>query len=135
MMQFFGHIAETWMASAHVIERRSRLLHAASRDPLSADYAELGRMVPEKVDALTRSAIAGAQAASALHAEVWGSWQAGLQILSSGGWPARGEVDAFMAHFTRMSGIALSTGDHMLDPVRKRVNSNARRLGHRTGNG
>lgn len=133
LMQFFNNVAETWLASAKVIENRSRLLHAASHDPLSADFAELGRMIPEKVDALTRSVVAGARAASALHAEVWNSWEAGMQILARGAPPAPKEVDAFMAHFTRMGDIALSTGDLMLEPVRQRVNSNVRRLAKGSG--
>ena len=47
---------ETAEASAQVIARRMTIMGEAMANPLRADHAELGRMGPEKVEALTASA-------------------------------------------------------------------------------
>lgn len=55
---------ETAEASAKVIARRMTIMGEAMANPLLADHAELGRMGPEKVQAMTASA--GALAAGAM---------------------------------------------------------------------
>jgi hypothetical protein len=55
---------ETAEASAKVIARRLTIMGEAMTNPLRADHAELGRMGPEKVQAMTASA--GALAAGAV---------------------------------------------------------------------
>ena len=55
---------ETAEASAQVIARRLTIMGEAMANPLRADHAELGRMGPEKVEALTASA--GAVASGAM---------------------------------------------------------------------
>lgn len=55
---------ETAEASAKVIARRMTIMGEAMANPLRADHAELGRMGPEKVQAMTASA--GALAAGAM---------------------------------------------------------------------
>ena len=55
---------ETAEASAKVIARRMTIMSEAMANPLRADHAELGRMGPEKVQAMTASA--GALAAGAM---------------------------------------------------------------------
>ena len=48
-------LGETATASQAVIASRTNTIGAAMRSPLSGDYAELGRMVPEKVAAFSAS--------------------------------------------------------------------------------
>ena len=55
---------ETAEASAKVIARRLTIMGEAMTNPLRADHAELGRMGPEKVQAMTASA--GALASGAM---------------------------------------------------------------------
>ncbi|MBD3834748.1 phasin family protein [Brevundimonas bullata] len=55
---------ETAEASAKVIARRLAIMGEAMANPLRADHAELGRMGPEKVQAMTASA--GAVASGAM---------------------------------------------------------------------
>lgn len=45
-------------ASQDVITRRSQIMAHAARSPLAGDYAELGRMVPEKLEAFSRAGTA-----------------------------------------------------------------------------
>ncbi len=42
---------ETVTASAYVISRRANILYGAAENPLMADMAEIGRMIPEKMEA------------------------------------------------------------------------------------
>src|SRR5690348_3645492 len=55
---------EMTAAAGSVISARVALMVAAAQDPLSFDYAELGRMVPEKVQAFS-------EAGTALFEEWW----------------------------------------------------------------
>ena len=49
--------AETMRASGDVIGVRTEMMRAATVAPLTGNYAELSRMVPEKVAAFSRSAV------------------------------------------------------------------------------
>ena len=58
---------EMMIAAGKVVDRRTRLIQSASRSPLSGNYHELGKMVPEKVAAF-------GEAAEILTRE-WEAWQ------------------------------------------------------------
>ncbi|MGB3723102.1 MAG: hypothetical protein WA979_09835 [Pacificimonas sp.] len=45
---------ETLTASSYVLARRANILYGAAENPLNADMAEIGRMIPEKMDAFGR---------------------------------------------------------------------------------
>ena len=59
--------AEMMVAAGKVMDQRTRMIRSASQSPLSGNYQELGRMVPEKVAAF-------GEAAEILTRE-WGAWQ------------------------------------------------------------
>ncbi len=61
--------AELSAAAGQVIARRMALGVSALADPLGADHAEFGRMVPEKVDALTSASTAMAKVSLAMVGE------------------------------------------------------------------
>lgn len=54
MMSVSALWTETMTASAYVMHRRAHILYGAAENPLDADLAEIGRMVPEKLDAFGR---------------------------------------------------------------------------------
>ena len=58
---------QTFLAADSVIRSRTGTIASAMHNPLDADYAELGRMLPEKM-------IAVSEAISALMAESWKLW-------------------------------------------------------------
>ncbi len=48
-------VAETMGAANEVVAARSALIGSAMRSPLTGNHLELGRMVPEKVEAFSRA--------------------------------------------------------------------------------
>lgn len=52
--------AETINGAGRVVTARSSIIGNAVRSPWTADYAELGRMLPEKIEALSRAGSAAA---------------------------------------------------------------------------
>lgn len=69
--------AEMMFAAGKVVEQRTRMIHAASRSPLTGNYRELGKMVPEKVAAF-------GEAADILARE-WGAWHTSVTAQVTGG--------------------------------------------------
>jgi hypothetical protein len=128
-------VADTMAASNSVIARRSDVIGAAMRNPGKADYAELGRMVPEKVEAFSRSG-------SAVVSEYW-SMQTALfremqnigAMVMRGRLPTPGEVDALSsrgsAYAVGAIEQAVAMGGAALAPVHARATANARRLRRR----
>jgi hypothetical protein len=123
---------ETMTASNEVIAERSKVIGSALRSPLTGDVAELGRMVPEKVDAF-------GQAGSVTVAAFWSmqmAWVGQMQHLGS--MAMRGRAPTFTeladlgnrtATFT-LNTIEASTrlGSDSLAPVHRKAMANARRL-------
>lgn len=123
-----AQVAETIVAAASVIDYRSRAILALAYNPCAGDYAELGRLVPEKIDALTRAGIAGLAACCTLHAELW-SFTARTTGLAARGFPpsARefGALAEDIGHFGEVTTAAVQA---VFAPIHDRVMSNAQRL-------
>ncbi len=125
-------VAETAAASRQVIAVRTDMIEAAARAPLQGDYAELGRMVPEKVEAFTKSG-----QAMATH---WWAMQsallAGAQVMQTAALRGRPPTAAELAALgKRGMGDALALveqGAGMaakgIAPIHARATANARRL-------
>jgi hypothetical protein len=109
---------ETLNASARVIDARSRVIHNACRDPLSADHAELNRMVGEKVLAFSAAGWSMAGDAAALQRDWWK-----LMSVSAGGPLGRSR------RATRLTKRATRSAKKALTPVHRTATANARRLG------
>jgi hypothetical protein len=111
---------EAMIAADSVIRNRSETVAHALRDPLSADYAELSRLVPEKLGAI-------GQAASAVSMESIGIWVDALSLYqtmwktSRAGVEDLGKATGLMARMGSLYGLAL-------DPFHAKVTANARRL-------
>lgn len=128
LTNFSSQVAEILTASAKVIDHRSRAILVASQDPLSGDYRELSRMVPEKVDACTRALIAGMTAFCRFQASAWMVGQQTMTLMAKGRPPAGPELDSLLDECNRLGSIATSSTNEMLAPIHRRVTSNARRL-------
>jgi hypothetical protein len=115
--------AEMMVAAGKVVDQRTRMIHSASQSPLTGDYRELGKMVPEKVAAF-------GEAAEILTRE-WGVWQRSVTSQVTGALTAEpltfassqslyGWVDAV----TRLWAAPAKA----LAPIHKSATGNARRL-------
>lgn len=109
MAQAAVRTTEAMSAAGRVIQARSEILADSLKNPMAADYAELGRFIPEKVAATGRAA-SGVMAESI---KIWadaGRW-----------WQAMTPPFDLMA---RMMGLYATA----LDPFHVAVTRNDRRL-------
>ncbi|MGH6615081.1 hypothetical protein [Sphingomonas sp.] len=123
---------ETLAASNSVVERRTDMIDTAMRNPLAGDYAEFSRMIPEKVDAFSKSGLA--------MANEWWSMQSALltEVQAFWGIALRGRAPTLAEMSTagsRATSYALSTAERSaklgalgLAPIHKQATANARRL-------
>lgn len=128
-------LSETMTASQTVIDKRTTLMQSAMTNPLSADHAELGRMVPEKV-------VAFFAAGNAMMAG-WFAWNDAVlaEARHVGRLAARGRTPSPLDWMTLWSrgaafGVAAAergakVGASALAPVHAKATSNARRLSRR----
>lgn len=125
--------AETFDGANKVIAARGAIIGKAIESPWTADYGELGRMVPEKVDTLSR---AGAAAAT-----VWWdhqtAWMKHFQHLGTmtmrGRLPTVAEIGDLgqrsAALMLQSIEATARLGAASLAPVRRQIAANVRRLG------
>ena len=128
-------VAETLDASRKVIDTRTDMMKAAMTDPLCADHAELGRMVPEKLAAFST-------AGSAMM-DGWMAWNQALlaEATHIGTMASRGRPPTpfeWLALASRSAefGVAATersarVGAAALAPVHAKATANARRLKRR----
>ena len=131
MQQTWLRAAETMHASADVISARTGKMRDAGASPMHADLAEFARMVPEKLDAFSRSGIAMMQ-------EMYAMQSAGLTqahrmgMMATGGMRTMGEWGAFAARSSEYMLGAMDAGARAgrvgLAPIHKTATGNARRL-------
>lgn len=125
-------LSETATASQAVIASRSKTIGAAMRAPLSGDYAELGRMVPEKVAAFAQSGTAGIDALMALQAEYVAQAQDIGAMWLRGRPPTLFELAALSERSSMHALSALETGAKMsrdvVAPLHEAATGNATRL-------
>jgi hypothetical protein len=119
---------ETTCAAGAVIGARYGIISAALRDPLHADHAELGRIIPEKMRAISESGVAILEEWWAVAAE------AGDYIAYLGRAMAAGPNDVFeladrtSAHSARLASSVIGVASGALAPFHEKTTSNARRL-------
>lgn len=121
-------LAETMQASHAVIDQRSRTIASACRDPLSADYAELGRMVPEKVAAFSQAGAAALDDFHAIQNETLAHWQQLMSIGLRGRLPTGAEMAAMTARSARVATRGAAAAGKALAPIHRTATANARRL-------
>ncbi len=121
-------LQETATAAHGVIGHRSKTIEAAMRDPLTADVAELSRMVPEKMAAFGK-------AGSSL-VEDWIDINADLMAQSRdmiglfGFWPPSGvAIERISKRGSKLAVKMSMAGGRALKPVHAAATANDRRLG------
>lgn len=120
--------AETIHASSAVVDSRSRTMAAASRDPLNGDYVELGRMVPEKVEAFAQAGMSAMSDLQAIQAQALANWQQLIGITLSGRMASAAQLGELATRSSRMFERAAGAGGKALAPVHRSATDNARRL-------
>jgi hypothetical protein len=124
--------SETADAAGEVIARRMAMMGEAARAPLGGNYAELGRMVPEKVEAFSSAgaAMSGAwwEMQSACLAEIqhWGAMAGRARVPTIAEWWAQGARNT--AFGLRMVELAGDVGAKGLRPIHAAATANAKRL-------
>lgn len=121
-------VVETLGASAQVIAARTTLIGAAIADPKKGDWAELGRMVPEKVSTLGEVGQAAALDVARLHADALRLWSGMAALAVSGRPPSLAQAGALLSQMAAGQSDAMGAGGRALAPVRRRVMGNVRRL-------
>lgn len=119
---------ETMAASQEVVRDRTDIIDTAMRNPMRGDYAELSRMVPEKVDAFSKSGTAVAtelwSMQTAFLAEMQHLWGMALR----GRAPSLTEIDRSASFAVRTVERTAQLGGVGLAPIHKQATANARRL-------
>jgi hypothetical protein len=122
--------SEMMLASHSVIGTRVDLMNAAVRDPLGGDYAELGRMVPEKMAAFSRSGAALADEWRKSQGDLFDQWREWGVLMSA--IPTPGKLKAFNERASKRGARAVTrsmgAGGVALEPVHRTATANARRL-------
>lgn len=125
-------VSETLVASNDVIGARSGLMRTALGSPLEADYVELARMVPEKVEAFSQAGSAIATQWWAMQADMLTQAQRIGAMALKGRPPTAAELNAMtarnIAQGMRAIERSVALGAGAVKPVHARATSNARRL-------
>lgn len=119
---------EMMRASADVIGSRCQSIAEAALNPLTGDYAELGRMVPEKLDAFSRSGWAALRNLETMNVAAAANMAQVGRIAAAGRLPTRAEAQRIATRSSRMMACASAAAGKTLAPIHKRATSNARRL-------
>lgn len=121
-------LAETAHASREVIEHRSKAMSAAMHDPLNADYRELGRMIPEKVEAFSRAGFSAVSDLASIQASLHANWSHAMSIMLSGRMPTMADTSAMTARSSAALNRSVNLAGKALAPVHRTATGNARRL-------
>lgn len=141
-----GRSSDLVAAAGQIVAKRVALGVAAAVDPLRADHAEFGRMVPEKVEALTaagmimleQSSDAGFEITRRASDEIMNAASATLDMAACSNPMALAEaqgkfalslLDRATANMIAMSMLALRAHDAAMAPIRETVEANVERLG------
>ena len=123
---------ETLQASHDVVGARTEKIRAAAASPLTGDYAELSRMVPEKLDAFGRSAQIIGRSVLSMHAAWILQMERVGMMMFLGRAPTLTEATTLAdqtANYTMGAMTAgAKLGEGALAPVHRTATGNARRL-------
>lgn len=128
MMRTGLRFGEMMAASAEVIDHRSRVIGDACRNPFAADHAELGLMVPEKIEAFQEAATAAAADMAAAHSMLLRNWQEMTAMMVQGHLPTAAQTRALAERSSRIGRRTTAAASKALAPVHRKATANARRL-------
>jgi hypothetical protein len=120
---------ETMLAANAVIGSRVGTMGAAARNPITADYAELARMIPEKLEAFSSAGASLMRDAEAAQAETGAQMRHVTAIMTSGKIPTFSDIFTLTARWASITGKATGAAGRALVPVHAAAMSNATRLG------
>lgn len=124
-------LAATMTAASIVVDRRMQTMTEAAQNPLRGDYAELSRMVPEKVEAFSKAGASMIADIAALQAQAWANWSAMAALAAGGRGGNLADWIAIANRSSRMIERASEANGKALAPVHRAVTGNARRLKRR----
>lgn len=119
---------ETMVAANTVIGSRMGTMGAAARNPMTADYAELARMVPEKVEAFSRAGASLMKDVEAVQAETGAQIRHVTAIMTSGKIPTFSDLFTLSARWARILQKTSGAAGRALLPVHAAAMGNATRL-------
>lgn len=126
-------VSETLTAAQEVIAKRTDMMQS----PLTADYVELGRMIPEKIEAFSRAGAAVASGWWAMQAECIVEAQHIAALAMRGRPPSLEEWGTLgtrnAAHMVRMVEKSVELGASAVAPIHRSATGNARRLRKTSG--
>jgi hypothetical protein len=124
--------SEMASASQDVIARRSEIMAHAARSPLTGNYAELGRMAPEKLEAFSSAVAAVAQDYWEIQASIIKESRYFWRQTMNGRAPTTTELSAMVSRAVEFPLRTLerlsAMGDAGLDPIHATATANAKRL-------
>jgi hypothetical protein len=125
-------LSEVMVASGVVVAARMSVMGAAMLNPLEGDYKELGRMVPEKVAALSHSGLALLTGVGTMQRDL-AAQAMDMALMMMGGVSSAKTLGqwtrAANARGTRAMLWPMTAGAAAIGPVHRTVTANARRLG------
>jgi hypothetical protein len=119
---------ETMLAANAVIGSRVGTMQAAARNPITADYAELALMVPEKVEAISRAGASLMKDAESVQAETGAQIRHVTALMTSGKIPTFSDLFTLTGRWASITQKATGAAGRALLPVHAAAMGNARRL-------
>lgn len=120
--------AETVQAAGTVIDSRSHTMAKMAYDPTTADYAELARMMPEKIAAFSQAGASMFDDLQAVQAHAMANWMLLSKIAARGRVPTAREIGTLTSEAAAMIERGARAGGKALAPVHRGATGNARRL-------
>ncbi|WP_116091603.1 hypothetical protein [Sphingomonas crusticola] len=119
---------EMMAASSEVMHSRLGSIAHAMSDPLNGDYRELGRMVPEKVEAFSRAGASMMGDVGALQANMLAAWTHGAAVMLSGRPSTLADAATAWTRSGDMFERSIGMSGKAMAPIHKQATANARRL-------
>lgn len=128
MIDGWLRLSETMSASHKVVEHRSGLINDAARSPFEGNYAELGRMIPEKLSAFTMAGSTWIESCFELQRQFMAQTGDASRFMASGGAHPAAFLSRAAERSNRFAVTAMGAGAKALAPVHRTATGNARRL-------
>jgi hypothetical protein len=121
-------LGETMAASSSVVDKRIEIMAAAVANPLTGDYRELGRIVPEKFEAFSQAGMQFSQGWWAAQRDIAAQMHHIGALMMRGGVPNAADMRTMSNRGARATTRAATTARQTLAPIHKAATANARRL-------
>lgn len=128
MAQTGYRMTETMNASREVIDSRVRTMAEAAVDPMGGDYRELGRMIPEKVEAFGRAGASAFGDLVAMQSAAMANCRQFASLAMAGRAPTVAEAEVMWVRSCGILSQAMDSTGRALAPLHSGATANARRL-------